>query len=123
MPSEFSAPSFQSLTLPRRRRGRLPVETRERALADMHRMLAEGLSQRQVAETLGLSPKTIQRWASPEEEAPLGSVGPGALQPVLVTPDAALAPAAGHPVLTTPSGHRVTGLSLEQLALLLRMLE
>jgi len=120
MPSEF--PANRSLTLPRRRRGRLPAEAKEAALAEMHRLLAEGLSQGQIAEALGLSPKTIQRWASPEEAPPLGSVGPGALQPVLVTPDAALAPAAGHPVLTSPSGHRVTGLSLEQLAMLLRAL-
>lgn len=122
MPSEFTASSFQSLTLPRRRRGRLPVETKERALADMQRLLAEGMAQRQVAETLGLSPKTIQRWASPEQAPPPGSVGPGVLQPVVLTPDPPGTPGSGQPVLTSPAGHRVTGLSLEQLALLLRAL-
>jgi len=89
----------------------------------MHRLLAEGLSEVQVAEALGLSVKTIGRWASPRSEGLDPTSTPGQLLPVRLAAEPLAPVPEAHPVLLTPAGHRVTGLSLEQLALLLRMLE
>jgi hypothetical protein len=88
----------------------------------MHRLLAEGLSQVQVAEALGLSVKTIGRWASRRSVGLVSTDAPGQLLPVRLAAGPDVADGHAHPVLLTPAGHRVTGLSLYQLAVLLRML-
>jgi hypothetical protein len=77
----------------------------------------QGLSVKQAGEALSLSADTVRRWlaGSPRQSSP-----PASFTPVLVRPDAA---PLTSPALISPSGFRVEGLSLEQLAQLLRGLQ
>jgi len=74
---------------------------------------AQGMSRRQIAESLGLSEPTLVRW---QEE--LGAAGSAPLHEVVVVERAH----GSSPVLVMPSGARVEGLSVLDLLTILETL-
>ena len=81
-----------------------------RALSYAHRRSAEGAPARAIAEELGVSVVSVDRWLRDRPRR--------ALIPVLVTPD--VTPCSSSFEVVTPRGLRVVGLDLETLCTLLQ---
>jgi Homeodomain-like domain len=92
---------------------RYPQELRQLAVEYATKALAQGRSQREIAESLGLSEPTLVRW-----QQGTGVAGPVALHEVVVVERAH----ASAPVLVLPSGVRVEGLSVPDLVMVLEAL-
>jgi hypothetical protein len=86
------------------------LKARVQAFAEERRH--EGRSWSRIAEELGLRTETVRRWSLESES------GEVRMRPVELAPDSA----GSGMVLVARSGHRVEGLTLEQVAELLRAL-
>ena len=75
---------------------------------------AQGVSRREIAESLGLSEATLVRW----QQRTGAAAGPAPLHEVVVVERAHVS----HPVLVLPSGARVEGLSVAELVMVLEAL-
>lgn len=96
------------------RRGlRYSNELRQLAVEYATAASAQGVSRREIAESLGLSEATLVRWQQEARPA-----GPAPLHEVVVVERAH----ASHPVLVMPSGARVEGLSMSDLVAVLEAL-
>lgn len=103
------------------RGARYPEALRVEAVAMVIEALSEGGSLGSVAKRLGVGAGTLQRWleAPPRQEVrelrpvEVVEVEAGHLEPV---------GSEGHLVLVTATGHRVEGLGLEEVAVLLEAL-
>jgi transposase-like protein len=92
---------------------RYPQELRQLAVKYATQASAQGTSQREIAESLGLSEPTLVRWQQGD-----GAAGPAPLHEVVVVERAH----ASHPVLVMPSGARIEGLSVADLVMVLEAL-
>ena len=100
------------IEISRRRRGRIEGERAAALKADVAQMAAAGCSSSEIARSLGIHVHTVYRW---RKEVPGGGFRRvHVTQPVPVQ--------VGTVSLVTPGGYRVEGLSLEQVAMLLRAL-
>jgi hypothetical protein len=76
--------------------------------------LTEGIPRSVVIRRLGISATALNKWMSPEKMH-----GNGEFRRIKIS---APAENAGTPVLITPAGYRIEGISIENLAYLLRLL-
>jgi hypothetical protein len=76
--------------------------------------LTEGIPRSVVIRRLGISATALNKWMSPEKMH-----GNGEFRRIKIS---ASAENAGTPVLITPAGYRIEGISIENLAYLLRLL-
>ena len=101
--------------LSRHRGRRCPVELRRKAVLYTVARRAAGSTYGQVAGELGVSPAVLWKW----RQTYAGTPSAAALVPVEVIPDAVLCE---KPVIVLPGGARVEGLSLDDIAVILRRL-
>ena len=101
---------------PRRRGARVPTGLRAAIAAYARRVRAHGASLDAVAATIGVSPESIRRWT----QVAAGSSRPRGLVPVVLCAEPA--PADRAMTVTAPGGYRVEGLTLPEVATLLRAL-
>jgi hypothetical protein len=102
------------------KRRRYSAELKTRILAWVRRATAAGMDLPKCGHALGIRTWRFRSWQREEPEpAPLEVPASEVLALVPIEVDAF---AAAPPVLVTPSGYRVEGLSLAQIALLLREL-
>jgi len=95
----------------RHKRPRYPKQLRDSVAEFVRAEIAGGRSMISIAQALDLPVNTVRRWST--------TIGPRPrLAPVEVVTEAA----GDRPVLVTPAGHRVEGLSMAALAVLLERL-
>ena len=109
------------------RGARYPEELRCEAIEIARGALDRGASMSSVARRLGLSPGTLERWLEQEEQSGLSeSCRPRDLRPVelieAAVPGSKMSSPGAGLVLVTAAGHRVEGLGLGEVAVLLEAL-